>query len=152
MNVNPIKSFQFVHPNKPRILVTLGYAPDPYNGADCQSKANWRWSVRGTEIPFPVRSGSWFCGFDCTTMFRWFFDHGYELECETKYATGITKIYKREGDVPDYLINKAVQDMIRCHHKVSAMRLYQEAHSVDAQQALDIVDEIRSNMEKNGEL
>lgn len=151
MHIHEIKSYQFTRNDIPLLLI-LGSEIDPITGEIITGDAGLRWSVRGCEIPFPVRSGSWFCGLTPRNMFDWLRHSGYELECETNIATGMTKVYKQRPTTPDNIIDKAIQDMIRCRHKLAAIRLYQEHYGTELQQTYAIVQEIADNMQRDGEL
>ena len=49
-----------------------------YRGFDTATNT-WKWMAKGTHIPFPVRSGTWFNGFDPVTMHRWMYQQDWVL-------------------------------------------------------------------------
>ena len=49
-----------------------------YRGMDTDT-LTWKWMAKGTHIPFPVRSGTWFAGFNPITMDKWMRDNGWML-------------------------------------------------------------------------
>ena len=49
-----------------------------YRGFDTATNT-WKWMAKGTHIPFPVRSGTWFDGLTPSIMVSWMARNGWTL-------------------------------------------------------------------------
>lgn len=70
-----IRLYTFRKINQQAIYLHLyqGVIPDVLNGKSI------RWMIKGRKNPFPVRNGTWFQGFDGSTMIQYLAQNGYEL-------------------------------------------------------------------------
>lgn len=110
-NIKAIKAYTLVNANGISLTMRLGKGTaDEYNRHD----QGWRWMCLGTQIPFPVRNGTWFNGFPEATMMNWLMDNGWTLQAVVNMATGRAKVYdtNKANAVPEYLASMGEVAMI----------------------------------------
>lgn len=151
-NVKTFRVYNLLNVNGERLQLRLGYVVDedcrPYNG-----NAGWRWSFEGKNIPMPVRSRTWFCGFPEHTMISWLngnewyvrtrvdLDDGsaevYELPNGNKFDPSVSPIYEET-------LERVIYDLVNSKRNIDAVRLYRYAHGgslCDAHRAVrEIID------------
>lgn len=112
----------------------------------------YRWSFLGTEIPMPVRAGTWFNGFPADTMIMWLAEQGWYLETEVDVTSGKAKVHglpEPEEAYHDYQFandqmefNRVIKELCSNGKKLNALYLYRYAHEVGTRTALKAIDDI----------
>lgn len=72
IKVHDIREYRKYIPNYSATVRTLLYRGVDSNGC-------WKWMVSGERVPFPVRSYTWFDGFDPDTMNKWMLNDGWKF-------------------------------------------------------------------------
>lgn len=120
----------------------------------------YRWMFEGTQIPMPVRSGTWFNGFPENIMLDWLKGNGWALRASVDMNTGKATVYElpepskgnetHEYELPIHAINAgeralkyAVRMLYDNGNKLDAISLYRYVHPTCLLAARDAVDAIR---------
>lgn len=152
-NINIVRVYNLVNSKGKRLALRLGVLPreqwDKFNG-----DTGYRWSFLGTEIPMPVRAGTWFNGFPVDTMTLWLAEHEWYVETEVDMATGKTKVHVLPEPVEEYHdyqlandqmeFNKLIKEMCANGKKLNALYIYRYAHEVGTRTALTGISAICS--------
>ena len=80
----PIELYVFRKSNQQAIQLCL------YKGViprDAVGTNRFRWMIKGTQNPFPVRNGTWFEGFTPAVMMSYLMVNGYELSEKVSLST-----------------------------------------------------------------
>ena len=111
----------------------------------------FRWMFRGTAIPMPVRSETWFNGFPEATMIDWLNENDWYVHTSVNMMTGEAVVW----DVPEFEeyhdgqmaldeaeFNKHLKDLYDNGKTTLAIHLYRYAHEVSTKTAVNAVMEI----------
>lgn len=91
--VKTIRVYNLVNTNGERLQLHFGYTVNDYGPAG-DKNAGWRWSFEGKNIPMPVRSRTWFCGFPEDTMISWLKGNGWYPQTRVDMGCGYAKVYE----------------------------------------------------------
>lgn len=150
-NINVIRVYNLVNPKGTRLQLRLGVMnlepQDKYDG-----DTGFRWSFLGTNIPMPVRKGTWFNGFPHDTMMLWLAEHNWYVETEVDMLTGKAKAHALPEPEEEYDSKTMAEDgdVFYAHLKELdaqgkfgiAVQLYSYANEVGHWTARQIVKEI----------
>ena len=90
MEVKIIKVFTLWHEERQcELTMTLGCV------TNIKGNKAWRWKLQGKYIPFPVRSNTWFEGFDYGAMLDYMANCGYVCDAVVNMVTGKYHVYHR---------------------------------------------------------
>lgn len=153
--VKIIRVFNLVNPKGTKLQLRLGAMQ---NCANLRGKdMGWRWSFIGTEIPMPVRNGTWFNGFPEATMMNWLMDQGWMPESAVEMATGRRKVFdctKANVEIPETVasggeraLKKAINLLCENGSLLTATQLYRYVYNLtcgtisisDAKRAVDAI-------------
>ena len=90
--VNIIRVYNLLNPNGNRLQLRLAIIHPDDRERNC-GDTGYRWSFLGSEIPMPVRNGTWFNGFPVDTMLLWLAEHEWYVETEVDMHTGKAKVH-----------------------------------------------------------
>ena len=112
----------------------------------------YRWSFLGTEIPMPVRAGTWFNGFPADTMTMWLAEQGWYVVTEVDMTSGKAKVcglpepeeaYTDEQFASDkQVFNRTIKDLLCANEYGKAIQLCRYAHEVGTETAAALVRDI----------
>ena len=93
-NIEVLRAYNFVNSKGTTLQLRLGRYK---NGDDLpvgfHGDRGFRWSAKGTKIPFPVRNETWFNGFPEETMLNWLKENGWHLRAVVNMSSGKVKVY-----------------------------------------------------------
>ena len=94
-----LRCYNLVNAEGRKLLMYLGRYEscergDYPNGLECPNDKGFRWMFEGSEIPMPVRHGTWFNGFPEKVMLDWLKGNGWALHATVNMATGKTTVYE----------------------------------------------------------
>ena len=150
--IKPIIAYNLLNAEGKELMLQLGVVE-----SSIRSNANLQWRFFGREIPMPVRSGTWFCGFPADTMLKWLNEQGWVLRSKTQIYSGYTRVYEvpskgNEDVCPANTFNyreayegrfeKAIRLIHEREGVVFAVRVYQYAHNCDVYEARRAVTQI----------
>ena len=149
--VKIIRVYNLVNPKGKRLQLRLCILHPDDREKFC-GDTGYRWSFLGTEIPMPVRAGTWFNGFPADTMIAWLAENGWYLATEVSMASGEVKVHglpEPEEAYHDYQFandqmefNKLIKELYENGKRTNAIFLYRYAHEVGTQTAIKAVREI----------
>ena len=147
-----IKTYNLVNTKGNRLQLMLG-ALDSSAGLCTQEDTGFRWSFLGTNIPMPVRNGTWFNGFPENIMLAWLEEHGWYVETCVNCTTYRVTVYdhsqkgnecfsQNENEPDDLLksaLNHAMQLLIEAKCPLRAERLYKRIYGCSPLEAAKAV-------------
>ena len=145
MEVKIIKVYSMWHAEKQcQLTLALGHV------VDCEGNKALRWKLKGSYIPFPVRSNTWFVGFDSGTMLGYLDSFGYKLDAIANMKTGDISVFPRVEtevnvvepcvDDADVLFKKDVCRVAREYNKIVAACLVKHLYGIGLRYATNTVD------------
>lgn len=82
--------------------------------AEINNNTAWRWKLQGKHIPFPVRSNTWFEGFQSGVMIEYMRKCGYEVDAIVNMCTGKAHVFNRRvKNEPDALFKANMATLAR---------------------------------------
>lgn len=159
--VRTIRVYNLLNANGERLRLNLGYTVDDYGPAG-NGNAGWRWSFVGKNIPMPVRSRTWFCGFPEDTMISWLKGNGWYVQTRVDMGCGYAEVFELpkandepiEGNEEPYELSElaveqgesalkdAVKMLYKAGSKLRAVMLYRYVHPCNLQKANYAVNHI----------
>lgn len=149
MNMHIYKTYNLRDDSGNRIIMQLGLDSDVRQTA-CRDNPDkgWRWRFIGTKIPMPVRSGTWFNGFQEDTMLLWLSEHGWELEAKVSMLTGRAIVRKSATKLDDDAIKELAYQMHKSlGAKIPSISLLKYHFNVSVPEASCMFDRITSEHE-----
>ena len=156
-NVKEMKVFNFTKENAKSVKLHLGKTytikHDQCNNEDVKvfdvEPFCYRWMVTSGKSPLPIRNGTWFQGFNASTMINWFTDRGYALQSVLDSRGNILfykkneaeKDIKQKTDVEIADIEKGFYELSKTSI-VRAVRMYKSIYGCDLCHAKNMVDDI----------
>lgn len=163
-NIKIIRVFNLVNPKGTKLQLRLGAMQ---NCANLRGKdMGWRWSFIGTEIPMPVRNGTWFNGFPEATMMNWLMDQGWMPESAVEMATSRVRVFNlpkgnedpdpapvkhnhyaslRDSALYKNAFNEAIRHLVDNGKRITAVRVYRYVHGGSLVESNEAVKEICAN-------
>lgn len=146
MKVKALTSYAFVNEKKQDLTLIYGRIVDE-NGKEKMGIYDQRWSVVGLNIPFPVRSGTWFEGFATDVMLKYLERNGWTFCGYTslkggktyvvdsiKAAKGVVDNIKREQATEpvkketEEELNAKIVKLLKDGYRIKAIMTYKEYH------------------------
>lgn len=146
MKVKALTSFAFVNEKKQDLTLIYGRIVDE-NGKENPSITAQRWSLVGLNIPFPVRSGTWFEGFAIDVMLEYLKRNGWTFCSYTSLKGGktyvvdsvkaakpvIDNIKKEQAAEPvkketEEELNAKIVKLLKDGYRIKAIMTYKEYH------------------------
>jgi hypothetical protein len=91
--IRTLRVYNLQNANGERLRLNLGYTVDDYSPAG-NGNAGWRWSFEGKNIPMPVRSRTWFCGFPEPIMITWLKGNGWFPKTRVEMNSGYAEVFE----------------------------------------------------------
>lgn len=102
----------------------------------------YRWSFVGTNIPMPVRNGTWFNGFPEHTMLEWLKGNGWYVQTCVDMSSGKADVYElpngndnlnveitpERHEVDENVFCETIRNLFRNGNRLDAYRLYRYAN------------------------
>lgn len=148
--VKTLRVYNLLDANGNKLRLRLGYTVDT-NGAPCNGNAGWRWSFEGKNIPMPVRSRTWFCGFPEHTMISWLKGNGWYVQTRVDMGCGYAEVYELPNGNEEYnnidsqdeaAVMQAIRLLYNNGNRIKAMHLYHLVYGVTLTDAWNAVREI----------
>ena len=141
-NVTILKTYNLLNSKGNSLQLSLGVQPREKHTRD----TGFRWSFTGTEIPMPVRSGTWFNGFPEQTMLDWLKGNGWYPRTCVNMHTGRAVVYELPKGNENYEIDAALTCALKLMwekgHRLRAIRLYRHFNECTMDEAHVAVREI----------
>lgn len=150
-----LKCFNLVDKDGTPLRLNLGVLEDTCDLLSSNDKG-YRWRFLGSNIPMPVRNGTWFNGFQEATMMNWLMGHGWALVTKVDMLTGRAYVYNlpkgneepvtSECDIHNVRDRAAFEDSIRYlvdnGKRITATKMYRYTHGGTLHEAHMAVREI----------
>lgn len=149
-----LKVYNLLDSKGNKLRLKLGHVEDftpTYHG-----ERGYRWSFIGTNIPMPVRNGTWFNGFPEPIMLDWLNGNGWYVQTCVDMSSGKADVYELPNGNDDLDIEIAperfetdertfceiIRELVHNNRRVSACRLYRYANGGDLRDADKAIREI----------
>jgi hypothetical protein len=152
--VKTLRVYNLVNANGEKLRLSLGFTVDDY-GRPCNGNSCWRWSFVGKNIPMPVRSRTWFCGFPEPIMISWLKGNGWFPRTRVELCDGYAEVFElpaandaahteneetNSWDIDAF--HNVIRELVKNGKRVTAVRVYRYAHGGTLRMANDAVMEI----------
>lgn len=152
--IKPLRVYNLVNANGERLRLSLGYVIDE-RGTPCNGNAGFRWSFEGKNIPMPVRSRTWFCGFPEPIMITWLKGNGWFPRTRVEMSDGSAEVFELPtlNDAPckgneepkscdTDAFHSVIRELVKNGKMLTAVRVYRYAHGGTLKNAKDSIMEI----------
>lgn len=152
--VRTLRVYNLVNANGEQLRLSLGYVTDE-RGTPCNGNAGFRWSFEGKNIPMPVRSRTWFCGFPEPIMISWLKGNGWFPRTRVEMCDGSAEVFelpavndtacKANEEANSWNVDafhSVIRELVKNGRRVTAVRVYRYAHGGTLKSANDAVMEI----------
>ena len=126
MEVKTIEVYTLWHEEQQcELTMTLGRI------VEINNNTAWRWKLQGKHIPFPVRSNTWFEGFQPGVMIQYMRNCGYEVDAIVNMCTGKAHLFnRRTTHEPNAEFRRYICMLVR-RHDCAPMAACIVAHAFD---------------------
>lgn len=138
MEIQTIQVFTLWHEERQcELTMTLGRV------VGINNNTAWRWKLQGKYIPFPVRSNTWFEGFQADVMVEYMRSCGYELDAVVNMRTGKVRIFnRRKTPIISEDLKRMVNHAIRGGaNKVAIVCIIRHAFNLKLTEANNLVNQ-----------
>ena len=155
--IDTLKVYNLVNSSGEKLQLFFGRIKDHYIDNGCGRDTGFRWSFVGTNIPMPIRNGTWFNGLPVDIMMQWLNAHGWYVRSCANMYNGKVDVY----ELPDGLdenetyelsehaiamgedaLRVAIHELCNNGNKLRAIKLYRYVHPsslVDAKTAVEAI-------------
>lgn len=154
-NITTIRTYNLVDSNGNRLQLKLGRINVSRDVRRVGPDQGFRWNFKGTKIPMPVRSETWFNGFPEETMLNWLKANGWYPRTIVYYdnTVQVCELPKANEEKPTStdrssllpVFQDSFEDAIRALYDVSyvkAVNAYLYAHGGTVRRAREAVAKI----------
>ena len=149
-----LKVYNLLDSKGNKLRLNLGHVEDfipTYHG-----ERGYRWSFVGTNIPMPVRNGTWFNGFPDLIMLDWLNGNGWYIQTCVDMLSGKADVYELPNGNDDLNVEitpersaaderafcETIRELVRNGKRVTAVRLYRYANGGALHDAYQAIKEI----------